>query len=513
LAKKRARDDYSHAISVPLWGWGVIILGTIFRLVLAQTLELRTDEAYYWLQSKEWVLSTLDHPPLSLWFIKLGTLIFGDTNLGVRVPFIISFLLTQILIIKSVQMTAREPRALFFAILAPEAMLFFAHLVILAGPDGAMLLCLTLMLYALIKLEVTGEQNLWMVAGLAAGLAALAKYAAIFYAPAVLAFVFINRRNRKYLTTPYPWLAASLAFFVFSPVLIWNAMNDFISFKFQGDRLIAEGFKLITFFDFLGMELVLVGFLLLPLLIWGAIWATLRAMPEKSGILILLGLAVLVPLGYFTFRSFSLRINVTWGYIIWIPAVIATSLYLDRLREMGEGFARFTWNTARFALILGFILVFAAFSEYVLDTKPRLGKSDPYGKEAGYGEIAEKLLAESIRRKATWIATTDYRTFAMLKWHLRSSGLPIVQLNERSRYIGFKQANVDEQRGLHIISEGKNNPAIWVALPTSRERLGTFERKWRGLTYDNMIVDLVAPFKLELNPPRDSILFTPRKLI
>ena len=258
---------------------------------------------------------------------------------------------------------------------------------------------------------------------------------------------------------------------------------------------------------------MLVGIILFPLLTWGAIWATLRALPEKSGILVLLGLATLVPLGYFIFRSFGLRINVTWAYLIYVPAVLATSLYIDRISEMSEGFGRFTWNFAKLSLILGLLFVGAGFVEYALDTKPRFGINDPYGKEAGYGDVADKLALEASRRRATWIATTDYRTYAMMRWHLKKSDLQVVQLNERSRYIGFRRMNLDDQRGLHIISESKNNSAIWVSLPTSRERIGVIERKWRGLTYDNMIIDTVAPFKLELDPPRTSPLFTPRKLV
>ena len=55
---------------------------TAMRLVYAGVIELRTDEAYYWTWSKESVLSFLDHPPMIAWFIRFGTAIFGDTNLG-----------------------------------------------------------------------------------------------------------------------------------------------------------------------------------------------------------------------------------------------------------------------------------------------------------------------------------------------------------------------------------------------------------------------------------------------
>src|ERR1700731_4855113 len=57
---------------------------TTLRVIYACAIDLRTDEDYYWTWSKENVLSYLDHPPMIAWFIRFGTAIFGDTNLGVR---------------------------------------------------------------------------------------------------------------------------------------------------------------------------------------------------------------------------------------------------------------------------------------------------------------------------------------------------------------------------------------------------------------------------------------------
>ena len=65
---------------------------TVLRIVYASLIDLRTDEAYYWTWSKEYVLSFLDHPPMIAWFIRFGTAIFGDTNLGVRFAGIVAML-------------------------------------------------------------------------------------------------------------------------------------------------------------------------------------------------------------------------------------------------------------------------------------------------------------------------------------------------------------------------------------------------------------------------------------
>jgi hypothetical protein len=54
------------------------------QVIYAATADLRTDEAYYWTLSKEYVLSYLDHPPMVAWMVRFGTAIFGDTNFGAR---------------------------------------------------------------------------------------------------------------------------------------------------------------------------------------------------------------------------------------------------------------------------------------------------------------------------------------------------------------------------------------------------------------------------------------------
>ena len=46
--------------------------------------QVRADEAYYWMWSKHLAGGYYDHPPMVAFVIRLGTLIAGDTELGVR---------------------------------------------------------------------------------------------------------------------------------------------------------------------------------------------------------------------------------------------------------------------------------------------------------------------------------------------------------------------------------------------------------------------------------------------
>src|SRR5215475_1711606 len=54
------------------------------RLIAAAFTPITFDEAYYWMWSKHLAGGYYDHPPMVAVVIRLGTLIAGDTEFGVR---------------------------------------------------------------------------------------------------------------------------------------------------------------------------------------------------------------------------------------------------------------------------------------------------------------------------------------------------------------------------------------------------------------------------------------------
>src|SRR6202166_3650973 len=61
-----------------------ILALVVLRLVAAAWTPLTFDEAYYWMWSKSLAGGYYDHPPMVAAVIRLGTIIAGDTELGVR---------------------------------------------------------------------------------------------------------------------------------------------------------------------------------------------------------------------------------------------------------------------------------------------------------------------------------------------------------------------------------------------------------------------------------------------
>src|SRR5580693_7100710 len=180
---------------------------TVLRGLYAGLTDLRTDEAYYWTWSKENALSFLDHPPMIAWFIRIGTAVFGDTNLGVRFAGIVAMLVTQLLLADIVRRVTHDVRAVVLAVLMPEAALYYGLLMAKVAPDVALIPFAVAMLWALVRLTESGDQRWWLAAGLFGGLSLLSKFTALMLLPAVAAFMLVPDWRWRWLGSPYPWLA------------------------------------------------------------------------------------------------------------------------------------------------------------------------------------------------------------------------------------------------------------------------------------------------------------------
>lgn len=490
---------------------------TVLRFVYASAIELRTDEAYYWTWSKEGALSFLDHPPMIAWFIRFGTAIFGDTVLGVRFGGIVAMLVTQLLLAGIVRRLTHDARAVMFAVLMPEAALYYGLLMAKVAPDVAMIPFAVAMMWSLVRLAQSGDGRWWLAAGLFAGLSLLSKFTAIMFAPAVAAFLLVPDWRWRWLRSPYPYLAVLIAIALFSPVLIWNAEHDWASFRFQGVRATANyGISLRTIGDYVGLQFGLVGFVMLPVVLSGLAMTAWRGYRSREPVAILLSTAVLVPFVYFFSKSLTLRVGDTWPMFMWPTGFVAAAVNLAMLPKEGWS-ARMVRSSifwVKTALISGIAFVVIVFLYYVAAPWNLLGKMDPIGAEAGYEQVAARAQAALDETGATWIATTDYRTYAMMRWLFRGR-VPVVEINERGRFQDFRDPGMDRIRGhagLYIGRQPDDRSPLWDSIPAMREPLAQAERRWRGVLIDTYTLDKLTGWTPELSPPKDSPLFQWRVL-
>ena len=154
---------------------------------------------------------------------------------------------------------------------------------------------------------------------------------------------------------------------------------------------------------------------------------------------------------------------------------------------------------------MGIAGVVAAHLYYVAGSANYLGKEDPIGKEASFGSV---VAGADTRRKevgARWFVTSDYRMYSMLRWHLRDA-VPVVQINERSRYLGLRKPVLDGPSGLYVAPEDKPRMAVWDGSGATLQGVGRADLSWRGTTYDVYAFQKVTGWKPVFSlPPGDPL--------
>jgi 4-amino-4-deoxy-L-arabinose transferase-like glycosyltransferase len=426
-------------------------------------------------------------------------------------------LVTQVLLADIVRRVTSDVRAVVIAILMPEAALYYGLLMAKVAPDVALIPFAVAMVWALVRLAESSEPRWWLAAGVFAGFALLSKFTAIMLLPAVAAFALMPDWRRRWLLSPYPWLAALIALLVFSPVLIWNAQHDWASFKFQFVRAAAaHEISGRTVGDYIGLQFGLVGFVLLPVVLSGLVLTAWRGYLAREPVAILLSTSVLVPFLYFFWKSLTLRVGDTWPMFMWPIGFAAAAINIAMLpREGWPGWMiRSTIRWAHVAIASGVVFVVLVFLYYVASPWNLIGHADPIGGEAGYEQVVARAEAQLQKTGASWIATTDYRTYAMLRWFFNGR-VPVIQVNERGRFQGFADPGMREiagHTGLYVAREPDNLSPLWNSTTAVREPLERVDRVWRGVVMDTYTLEKLTGWTPELSPPPDSPLFRWRVL-
>ena len=233
----------------------IIAYVVALRIVYLGMPELLYEEAYYWKYAKYLNIGYLDHPPMVAWIIWLSTKILGDTEFAIRIG---AFACWLIAVLFSFRLTSQ----LFNKLTAIQAVLLLSILPYFWGvgyimtPDSPLVACWAGALYFLKRALIDERPQAWFWVGICVGLGMLSKYTMALLGPATLSFLLLDRRSRRWLFRPQPYLSLMPAFLLFSPVILWNLNHDWASFTFQGPRRLHEGFDF-SLHQFIGGVLLL----------------------------------------------------------------------------------------------------------------------------------------------------------------------------------------------------------------------------------------------------------------
>jgi dolichol-phosphate mannosyltransferase len=299
----------------------VLLLGTItaVRAVAAALVPLTPEEAYHWTFAVRLDWSYYDHPPMIAWGIALGRALFGDTPWGVRFMPLVWGTATAALL-------ARLAARLYGPAAAPRAILLLAlePIVLAAGgtafPDAPLFFFWTLSLTAAWTAIETGRTRPWLLSGFALGGALLSKYTAVFLPFSVLLFLLFSRPYRNRLARPGPYLGAAVALLVFSPVLLWNAAHDWVSFRYQSVNRFEQidGVRLVAGLKFIGQQWLGVVPLTLPLAIAAGGRMARSGRPLERFLLA----CALPMLGFFFVLGWTRPIHLLWPAPAWLSLTV-----------------------------------------------------------------------------------------------------------------------------------------------------------------------------------------------
>ncbi|MDH5753525.1 MAG: glycosyltransferase family 39 protein, partial [Deltaproteobacteria bacterium] len=161
---------------------------------------------------------------------------FGTAGWVVRLPAFASWLAGAWMAHDLARRIYGTPRDGAWAVLVWSSLPFVQAGFHLTTPDTPLVIFGWATFYFSLRALLEGRPGLWAAAGAFAGLTLLGKYTGLISLAAIFLGVLLSPGGRRQLATPWPWLGGVLALVVFSPVLIWNAQNEWISFLFQLDH-------------------------------------------------------------------------------------------------------------------------------------------------------------------------------------------------------------------------------------------------------------------------------------
>jgi dolichol-phosphate mannosyltransferase len=303
---------------------GVIVFSLILRLIYLGLPAILEEEAYYWNYAQHPALSYLDHPLMVAVLIRIGTFLFGDTEFGVRAGTIVCWLVTAYFSY-SLTRSLYDRAAAFRAVLLLSVLPVFFAIGLVMTPDAPLIACWSACLYFLYRAFLLEKPRAWLGLGVFLGLGMVSKYTLALTGPAIVLFMLIDSKSRRWLRRPWPYLAVLIALMIFSPVIIWNFQHNWASFVFQGEHRVT-GLTEFSTHILIGQILLLItptGVLafLAFLLYGGRLPSALSTLDSDKRTRLFLLLLILAPLLVFVVFSLTKEVKLNWTGPLWLALV------------------------------------------------------------------------------------------------------------------------------------------------------------------------------------------------
>lgn len=309
----------------------------VFTLLLqAYYVELRGDEAYYWMYSRHLAWGYFDHPPVTALLVKAGYSIFQN-ELGVRLFFILCSTAMICVMEKMIQPVTLK---LFYAVVLSIGFLQIGMVFgggMFAIPDFPLLLFSALFFY-LYKQYL--EQSSWHVIvflSVVTCLLLLSKYHGVL----ILGFTVLS--NPALLKRKSFWMIVALTSALFLPHLLWQIANDFPSVNYHLFERSAKEYSFSYTTEYLFTQPFVLGpFIGLLLIYLGVVFKPVNLF-ERSLKFLIIGTYI-----FFFLMTFKGRVEGNWTIITLVPL-----LYFGyRAIESNEKLTKMTYYSFAISIVL-----------------------------------------------------------------------------------------------------------------------------------------------------------------
>jgi 4-amino-4-deoxy-L-arabinose transferase-like glycosyltransferase len=481
-----------------------VIALVLLRLVGAAWTPVTFDEAYYWIWARHLALSYYDHPPAVALVIRLGVMIAGDNEFGIRLISILLALPMSYAVYRTAEILFGGKRVAANAAILLNVTLMAAVGTLIVTPDSPLLVASSFVLFFLAKVLESGRGAWWLAVGTAVGLALLSKYTAMFFGPAILIWLISVPKLRRWFLSPWLYLGGLTALLVFSPVIIWNADHHWVSFIKQLGRSQIDHFRLSFIAELIPTQ---VAFATPLVFVLGAMGLS-ALMRREGGALasrVLIGAMFWVITLYFLWHSLHARVEANWFAPVYPAFAVAAAVAADTMRWQGFS-QRLASFCLRWAAPVG-VVMFAA-----LIVQANTGWLSGYRRDAtvrsigvGWTALAAEIEATRVRVGASCVLAPDYGTASWLAYYLPKDTC-VVQPTQRIRWVNMPEPDPAKLSGkLLWVDEVRASLQPYVTDTFSRiERVGEFKRMRGPLVIESYALDLVDGAKrpvLDNSPP------------
>jgi 4-amino-4-deoxy-L-arabinose transferase-like glycosyltransferase len=483
----------------------VTILALVaLRLVAAAWTPLTFDEAYYWMWSKHLAGGYYDHPPGVAAVIRLGTMIAGDTELGVRLVSILLALPMSWAVFRTASILFGGMRVAATATILLNVTLMAAVGTMIVTPDAPLLVASSFVLFFLAKVLETGRGAWWLAVGAAVGAALLSKYTALFFGPAIVIWLIVIPKLRRWLISLWLYLGGLVSLLIFSPVILWNADHQWVSFIKQIGRARIEDFRAAFIGELIPTQIAFATPLVFILGAMG-LYALARRNTGASAARVLISATFWTIVAYFIWHSLHARVEANWFAPVYPAFAIAAAVAanLTRWEARPQRMVNFCLRWASPVGILMFALLIVQANTGLLTGYRRDATVRSVG--VGWRELAAGIEAVRLRTGATCVLAPDYGTTSWLAFYL-PKGTCVVQPAQRIRWVNMPEPAPALLAGkLLYVDEARPGGRPYLKDAYARvEPVAELPRKRGPLTIETYALDLLEGPKgevLDRSPP------------